>query len=75
MEFLIGAFAGILVGIIFTVWLLSTKRPEGILKIYIPDMEDEQPYLYVELNEPVWTICSKKKVQFKVDTQNLKTRK
>lgn len=75
IECLVCLFVGILLGIGFMGWHHSHKRTEGTLKVYIPDVEDEQPYLYVELNEPVWNICSKKKVTFEVDTQNLKTRK
>lgn len=66
---------GILLGIISMALMLIFKSKDGILKVYIPDVDDEQPYLYVELNKPVWDICSKKDVTFKVGTQNLKTRK
>ena len=66
---------GILLGTISMALMQIFKSKDGILKVYIPDVDDEQPYLYVELNKPVGDICSKKNVTFKVDTQNLKTRK
>lgn len=57
-----------LLGVIITLIVMS-RLDAGVLKVYIPD--DEQPYLYVELNKPVSFICSKKRVSFTVDTKNI----
>lgn len=71
MEFLIGAIIGMLV----TAIAIVVRMEIGTLKIYIPDQQDESPYLYVELNKPVSYICKRKCVLFVVDVSNIKTQK
>lgn len=68
----------ILVGILLGVFLsrIFVKRSRyGILKVYIPDSQDEQPYLYVELTKSIESICEQKQVLFTIDVRNLKTQK
>ena len=71
MEFLIGTIIGMLITSIVVFFCMKI----GTLKIYIPDRQDESPYLYVELNKPVSYICKKKCVLFVVDVSNIKTQK
>lgn len=62
-----------LVGVIITcVGVLTLKI--GVLKVYIPDQIDEQPYLYTELDKSVGTICRRKYVLFKVNVRQLHSR-
>lgn len=46
----------------------------GTLKVYIPD-DGDPPYLYMELDQSVGHVCSKKFVLFQVDTRNISSQK
>lgn len=68
------AIMGVVLGAIFTL-LIVRRSKSGVLKVYIPDDPEEQPYLYVELNKPVGLICDEQQVLFTVDVKNIKTHK
>lgn len=74
MYYAIAVFVGVLLGVFLSRILVKRSR-YGILKVYIPDEQDEQPYLYVELTKPVDSICEQKQVLFTVNVRNLKTQK
>lgn len=65
---------GIVIGFVLAVIGIYNLK-SGTLKIYIPDLEDESPYLYVDLDKPVDTIMAKKHVVFAVDTKNISSQK
>lgn len=51
------------------------KLHAGTLKVYIPNQQDDLPYLCVELEKPVGAICNRRYVLFDVSVQNLNTQK
>ena len=71
---LLGGLFGLSIGFAIGMFVMRPNE-DGLLRAYIPDIEDEQPYLYAEWYYPIWVIVNKKRVTLKVDTQNLKTRK
>ena len=74
MYYAIAVIIGILLGGFLT-WVLIRRSRYGVLKVYIPDDQVEQPYLYVELTKPISSICDQQQVLFTVDVRNLKTQK
>lgn len=74
VKLIIFGLLSILLGVVLTVTLIRSKSA-GTLKVYIPDDADEPPYLYVELDRPVDSICKAKQVVFKVDTRNIRSQK
>lgn len=65
---------GILLGAVCTCIGVLRLRI-GVLKVYIPDIPDEPPYLYSELSTSVESVCTKKFVLFKVDVRNINSQK
>lgn len=74
MCYTIAVIIGALLGVLFTLVVIRRSR-HGVLKVYIPDDRDEQPYLYVELTRSIESICGQRQVLFTVDVRNLKTQK
>ena len=74
MYYAIAVIVGILLGVIFALVVVRRSR-YGVLKVYIPDDREEQPYLYVELTKSISSIYNQKQVLFTVDVRNLKTQK
>lgn len=72
MGYAIAVFIGLLLGVAIAYGCFG-KKTSGTLKVYVPDDLDESPYLYVELDERIAQICSKKIVTFKVNAKNIKT--
>lgn len=67
--------SGVCIGILVFAIIVYFAFPAGTLRVYIPDQQDEQPYLYVDLDKTVSSVCKGKLVVFKVDVRNLNTQK
>lgn len=63
-----------LLGVAIAVVVMS-RLSAGTLKVYVPVDVDEEPYLYVELDNNVGSLIRKKYVMFRVNTKNIKTQK
>lgn len=70
MELVLAFLLGFIVALIGVL----TMRV-GTMVVYIPDREDESPYLTAELDKSVGFIAKKKYVLYKVDVRNLHTQK
>lgn len=66
---------GIVIGIILSVLAVFFFTSSGTLRVYIPEPNDEAPYLYVDLDKSIGYICRQKFVVFRVDVRNLKSHK
>ena len=71
VAFLLGVILALAISIVITI--LGKRRSDGTLKVYIPDIPDEPPYFYVELEETIDIITKKNAVSFKVEVWPLCT--
>jgi hypothetical protein len=64
MNYLI-FIAGVIVGLTI-MFFLTRPRIMGMLRLYESDEPGESPYLFVELNTPVYELRKHKHVYFKI---------
>lgn len=74
VKLVIFSLLSIMLGVVLTL-IVVRHRSAGTLKVYIPDDQDESPYLYVELDRSVESICKNKQVLFRVDMRNIRSQK
>lgn len=74
MEVVVAAAISFLLGVFLTLAIVR-KTSRGTLKVYTPDDLGESPYLYVELNRPIDSICKERLVMFKVDVREVRSHK
>lgn len=67
-------FIGILLGVILTLVIVRRSK-SGVLRVCIPDDPEEPPYLFVDLDQSVDSICRKKQVIFTVSIKPIRTQK